>query len=146
MVGGTKLRNFRSCTCDLNSRSLTQWILIVEPFRPRFSYLVLDWLFVLSTTHTSVQQDQIILDLFLLIWLRVQQLYSYRFSLTDFTDIRLACSSERETAGRFAVLTKDDTKEDICHITLQLFPRGLTEINITLKSRERPEHKAGPIY
>jgi len=72
MDGGTKVRNFRSCTCDLKSRGLTQWSLIFEPASRRFSYLVLEWLYVLSTTHTTVQQEQIILDLFWCIWLLVQ--------------------------------------------------------------------------
>jgi len=58
MVGGTKVRNFRSCTCDLNSHGLTQCSPIFESFSRRFSYLVLDWLFVLSPTHTSVKNSR----------------------------------------------------------------------------------------
>jgi hypothetical protein len=66
--------------------------------------------------------------------------------LTDFTDIHFACNSARETAGTFVVLTNDGTQDDICHITLQLFPRGLTKTNLALKFRERADYTAGHIY
>jgi hypothetical protein len=72
MIGGTKIRDFKLGTCDLNLLSLTQWSLVCEPSSRLFSYLVIFWLFILNTTHTSVQQEEIPLDLLLCIWLRVQ--------------------------------------------------------------------------